>query len=199
MTGRGARIPSVSLQSAAVDFIDNKLPEHHELFKRVRDNTRYDPVAGVYVPVKSVATMSDNSANAPGKISAIPPAKPLPLVGESMKFWVIVFGPAIEKLPKRHPVDEPAKLTQKKEYSCSIRQEKDWDGVYKKLQSAREIHDGTKKGFWGAVKKGTRRARCFLGSNSGPIHTIVKLVPDHEFVSPVLAAIEVLLDVSRVN
>ena len=64
--------------------------------------------------------------------------------------------------------------------------------MYSQLQTARESYDGTKKGFWGRFQRGFRR----VADNSDPARQLFRLVPDVDYVSPVLAAVEVLLDVS---
>ncbi|KAK0716567.1 hypothetical protein B0T21DRAFT_454341 [Apiosordaria backusii] len=86
---------------------------------------------------------------------------------------------------------EPPKLANS---GYSIRSQKDWKGVYTQLQRARESYDGTKQGLRGKCKRGWRQ----VVEHSDLAKRVIKLVPDIEYVSPVLAVLEVILEAAQV-
>lgn len=105
-----------------------------------------------------------------------------------MAFWEAIFLDSMNSFENDHlkkPKDQP-------EPAYSIRGLKSWVNVYSQLQKARECYDGTKKGFWGRVKRGIRN----VGDNFDPVQQVVNAIPDNEYVSPVLAIVQILLDVS---
>lgn len=85
---------------------------------------------------------------------------------------------------------EPTYLI-KKGVNYEIRAKRNWEDIYSQLQKAREAYDGT-RGFWGRMKRGSRT----VADHSATTKQVVKLVPENEYVSPVLAVVEVLVDVS---
>jgi hypothetical protein len=102
-----------------------------------------------------------------------------------MKFWDQIFDPAKTKLCEQIESKKVSKS------GCSIRKETTWEGIYGQLQKAREKHDGTKKGFWGSCVSRMRK----VGDNTEIITQATRLISDVDYVSPVLAALEVVLDV----
>jgi hypothetical protein len=106
----------------------------------------------------------------------------------AMEFWNFIFDDALTSFKSQHP--EPK---WRSESAYNIRNATNWDAVYSQLQLARESYDGTKKGFWGRVKGFTRQ----VADNAAPAGQLVRLIPDNNYVSPVRAAMQVLLDVSR--
>jgi hypothetical protein len=91
--------------------------------------------------------------------------------------------------------NKPKDQLKKSGNNYSIRDKTTWKNVYTQLQKAREVYDGDKKGFWGQCKRGKR----WIIDHSGPVRQVTKFVPDLDYVSPVLAAVEVLLDVSYLH
>lgn len=105
-----------------------------------------------------------------------------------MVFWNLIFLDSMKafeaEIPKQ-PEDLP-------ELTYSIRGKRSWDDVHSQLQKAREHYDGKKQGLWGRIKREFRK----MGDNIEPIQQLVNAIPDNEYVSPVLAVVQVLLDVS---
>ena len=184
MEGEAARIPPLHRQPPSVDFIDNDLPTYHEAFRNIP--AQYDYSKEQYVPILSLSAMPAAAAGSEAAESTLPPPRPMVPAKVPMAFWARIFEPAKNMLIAR---PEPKKVSGS---TCSIRRETNWEGIYKQLQEAREIYDGTKIGFWGACKRGFRR----ITDQTDVARQVTKLVPDIEVVSPVLAALEVLLDVS---
>jgi cell division protein YceG involved in septum cleavage len=180
MAGRSNPIPSIRHQPLSVDFIDNHLQEYHEAFKNPQ--VRYDPELRRYV------------ATTPRQPSAkltkehVPQARKLQPAVEAMRFWTFIFEDAMKRFMLKYK-DEPDHRIKEDDYN--IRNKKNWQDIYAQLQKARESYDG-QEGFWGRVKKGLRKA----ADNSDTAKQVIRLVPDNEYVSPVLAVVEVLVDVS---
>lgn len=187
MAGRLDTFPKVLLQPLSVDFIDNHLPQYHEAFKNPQ--ARYDLASRQYVPMLPVVEMQPRSPPTKLKEEQVPEPRKLQPATEAMRFWTFIFEDSMKKFASRY-TDEPKHPT-KDGYNYSIRGKKNWEDTYAQLQKARESYDG-KKGFWGRVKKGFRKA----ADHSDTAKQVIKLVPDNEYVSPVLAVVEVLLDVS---
>ena len=185
MTDQWSRIPALHRQPLSVDFIDNELPRHNKVFKH--DHAQYDPVVKRYVLIPPTPAMAPGQAagyNAQNAGSS-PLNSPTPSQS-SMKFWNEIFDPAKKKLCEQ---SEPKTVLKS---SCSIRTESTWEGIYSQLQKAREEYDGTKKGFWGSCLRAVRK----IGDNTEIATQAIKYIPDVDYVSPVLAALEVVLDVS---
>ena len=109
----------------------------------------------------------------------------------AMKYWNITFDEALEKF--KTTVPEPKK---KPEPKYSIRDKTSWDGVYGALEFAREkyLDDGGKGGWLRSKRRlvADRIAPQVLNAsiNAG------KLAGNDPQASPVIAAVEILLDVS---
>ncbi|KAF5000734.1 hypothetical protein FDECE_11146 [Fusarium decemcellulare] len=184
-------IPKVLRQPTSVDFIENRLPEISEGFKNLP--IRYDPVTKRFVlaPERQVAAMTPSHwrpgfsqqrhplPDTTGRTSdpqAVSLRKLPPAIG-AMGFWDRI----LERAKKRHRQDnpdEPKKLVEQPEYS--IRHKENWDDIHERLQRSRVKFDGTKTEFWGRLKKVYRS----LADHTAVANQALKLIPDHEFVSP---------------
>lgn len=201
MAGKPPPIPSVLHQPPSVDFIENQLPEIHDAFKNLP--VRYDPVLKRFVPIPQATTMPPGRPQPSRPQQGHPPpntvgkqsdlhlllARKLPPAIGAMSFWNQILETAKERHKKDNP-KEPDKLVEKPEYS--IRSKESWDDMHEWLQKARVKFDGTKSEFWGRVKKGYR----WLADKNSIARQALKVVPDNEYVSPVKAVLEVILDVS---
>lgn len=175
MSRRPGQIPPINRQPASVDFIDVHLLDQHEAFRK--SLAQYDHTAQRYVS----ALPAPEGNRCPSFGSPTLAEKP-------MKFWSSIFPNALSRFVDLHPGEPRERL----ESGYSIRCQADWTAVYTQLQKARETYDGSKKGFLGRYKRGFRR----LMDNSDSMHQAIRFVPNAEYISPVLAAVEVLLDVS---
>jgi len=108
-----------------------------------------------------------------------------------MAFWNKIFAQSMARFKALHPSESEDRVKSGVRYS--IRSETTWEGVYAQLQKAREAYDGDKRGFWGKYQKPKR----WLIDNSSPVlEKGIKFVPSGDYTSPVVAAVQVLLDVS---
>lgn len=181
-------IPSIHLQPPSVDFIDNRLPDFHDVF-RDRD-VRYDPVLRRYVENRAITDgrVSDAGESLDNGQALVQSSYSFGDVGHSEKFWGLIFPDAMEMFIQEYP-NEPK---QRDKSGYSIRTQTTWDGVNEQLHKAREVYDGTKQGFRGRCKRVFRK----IGENTvEPAQNIIRLVPDIDYVSPVLGAVQLLLSV----
>lgn len=181
-------IPSIHLQPPSVDFIDNRLPAIHDVF-RDRD-VHYDPVLQRYVENRTITGADGSSAGESHDNSQalVQPSYTFGDVGGSEKFWGLIFPDAMQKFIQEYP-NEPK---QRDKSGYSIRSQTTWDGVNEQLHNAREVYDGTKQGFRGRCKRVFRK----IGDNTAePAQNIIRVIPDIDYVSPILGAVQLLLNV----
>jgi hypothetical protein len=179
--------PSTSKQQhhfppSSVGFIANQLPNQHDAFKTSQG--QYDPVSQKYVaPVSSGLTGSlpedDLSKSRERLVPMRRPERP----------WDLIFTQSMQRFLDRYPIEPKARSGS----GLSIRNEANWDSIYEKLQKARERYDGANKGFRGRAQRGHRK----LADQNASLRQLAKFVPNDPFTSPVLAAVEVLVDVSQ--
>jgi hypothetical protein len=114
--------------------------------------------------------------------------RPLPAAVEVMRFWDLIFPEAMTTLKARY--EEP-KGRSKAGYSIQARPN---GRVYDQLQDARDSYD-TPKGFVGHVKKGFRK----VVDNVQPVRQAIKFVPNTDYTFPVLAVVQIILEVSCIQ
>ncbi|KAI0387115.1 hypothetical protein F5Y04DRAFT_243035 [Hypomontagnella monticulosa] len=170
----------------AVGFIENKLPDYHPFFRD--PPVRYDKQAAHYVNVRPPEAPM---ATRPG-LAVLPAPAPRPGVRpekealKSMKRWKMMFPTAMEKFRSMPGVKIP-----KPEYD--IRNGKDWTDVYEKLEKARDYYT-SETGISG-------RFRCvwrWTADNAiEPARMATKTVPQMDVVTPVLAAVQIILEAAQ--
>lgn len=183
-----SNIPSIHLQPPSVDFIDNRLPTIHDVFKH--SDVHYDPVLQKYVQTQSITDADglDAGKNRDNNQALVQPNYTFGDIGESEKFWGLIFPDAIRKFIEEYP-NEPK---QRDKSGYSIRTQTTWNGVNEQLHKAREVYDGTKQGFRGRCKRVFRK----IGDNTvEPAQNIIRVIPDIDYVSPILGAVQLLLNV----
>jgi hypothetical protein len=186
MSVNATHVPKISLQRPSVDFIDNQLPQIHPAFSH--PGVEYDPSSEKYVPVCAEEAMSTSPRQ------LIPPRTTLPEV-EAMKFWSHIFPDSMEKL--KSDFEEPKERCHS-EYS--IRVEKDWDSVRLQLLKAKERYGESKEGISAKPKKiifqrFLKGAYRKVADSSENLKAITRIGEKIEYVSPVLAVVDILLDV----
>lgn len=200
MSRQPSRIPDLSRQPLAVDYIDNYAPQLHPAFAAERES-RYDPAVGRYVMSPSPSTTTGyGTMQKPSAQGVRPPPPSTAAEGakgsgaakgdeeDSMLFWNDVFPEAMKRLQ-----DSGVEPEGRKAAGCSIRELADWDQVYKVLERCHldYIDDST----W--TKKIKRGWRSFADNGAVPLQNATQLlIPDIEYASPVKATIDILLDVS---
>ncbi|KAI1388579.1 uncharacterized protein F4822DRAFT_250501 [Hypoxylon trugodes] len=179
-------IQDLGQRPLAVDFLDNHLQEYHPAFKDLP--IRFDTVAQRYVPIPQVSVMHLNSgghsAKAPNA-EATPPARPVAGEVDSMSFWDRIFPKAMEKFKKDYPKEPDGR----EKHGYSMRKE-NWREVNTQLSKARSVYEGG-TGRLGFIKSGARR---ILKNLQPTVKQGIKVVPEMDIVSPVLGAVEILLD-----
>ncbi|KAK8054512.1 hypothetical protein PG994_009579 [Apiospora phragmitis] len=185
--------PAFVLHSPAVDFIENRGSEYHPALDATM--CRYSPKQGKFMPLvsSSAAMHIPGSSNITIPIPAgpvSPQPRPTPgSVGE-MGFWAEVFPEAMKRL-----------IQEALSYSGPYRQQWGiwhlgvWPDVPAKLDMARRDYEQ----FNGqqSIGKFRRRLRHSLDKAAVPLQQGLKLVPDIEIASPVVGAIELLVDAYR--
>jgi hypothetical protein len=184
-----ATLYAFSEQTIVAPFIDNQLVEAHPALA-ANNNSNYDSSLGCYVQredghhaaVEALqpALMNDSNSESTDDIL---PARPLPDPVSAMKFWDDIFDDAMEEF-----IDGAEADPNKSAYT--IRDKKDWDSLFGQLESARNKFNST-MGVRGKMKKIYRK----VADNVQPVIEITKLVPDIEYTTPVLGAVEFLLEV----
>lgn len=193
MTDRHPRGVRVLHQPPSVDFIENRLT--HLLPPFEDSSVRYDqrlkrfttspePVA---MPGKLGPRSNGDHGNHTMKFSLQDRMLPPPIY--AMKFWDTLFEESMAQLKVKCP-QEPERLREKYEYS--IRTRRTWEDVHSTLQDARILYDGSKSRFLGHLKGRYRR----LADHSAVASQTLAMVPDGDYVSPVKAAVQVLVEAS---
>lgn len=119
-----------------------------------------------------------------------PPPRPLAEPVEALKFWDTLFPLAMGQFKEEHPI-EPEALVQS---GIGIRNEQDWTSVFDKLETARQVYSNVDKGFKAKFKN---IYRTLADRAVQPLLNITGLVPDVEYITPVLGIIEILLEAAK--
>lgn len=115
-----------------------------------------------------------------------------------MTFWDSVFQISLDRFKTLWP-DEP-QGREKSGCNYSIRTKSTWEDIYDQLQKAREFYDGDTKGLWGRhAKSYTKKKRSFIDHTVPIARQAVRFVPQMDYTTPVVAAVQVLVDVSRLE
>ncbi|KAH0527965.1 hypothetical protein TsFJ059_002881 [Trichoderma semiorbis] len=191
MSTKSSSIPPVHLQPPSVDYIDNRLSEHHGVFKNT--NSHYDHTVQKYVPDQSgrdgeSVVGNQEKGQTENQLST---TSQLGDIGDPEKFWGLVFPEALAAFTTKYPT-EPEGL---EKLGYRIRDQTTWKGINAQLHRAREVYDGTQVNFQGRCKRALRK----LGDSAiEPTSNVVNLVPNIEYISPVLGAVQLLLNAYKV-
>lgn len=186
-----------------VQFIDDDLKDLHNALNQPLST--YDYHSRRYVAMSStsgLARRGTGSSRATDTVmeddddltqtqALVPAATP-------MTFWDSVFQISLERFKTLWP-DEPQGRA-KSGCNYSIRTKSTWEDIYDQLQKAREFYDGDTKGLWGRhAKSYTKKKRSFIDHTVPIARQAVRFVPQMEYTTPVVAAVQVLVDVSRLK
>ncbi|KAK5658405.1 hypothetical protein OQA88_2382 [Cercophora sp. LCS_1] len=195
-------IPDLSAQPPAADFIDNHADQYHPAF--AVPPSEYDPASGLFLitsqppnwgPPPSWEMIASTRAPAfpnAGRKPALPrddppPPRPLAEPVEALKFWDTLFPIAMDQFKKERPL-EPETLVK---LDLRIRDENNWTSVFDKLERAKQDYSNVDKGF----KAKFRSVYRTIADNAmQPLMNVTRLVPDVEYVTPVLGIVEILLE-----
>jgi hypothetical protein len=171
--------------SLTADFIHSHMPVYREAIRK--SSLEYNPAFEPYIFMRQPNTMPLDSppfmSSAPSDL--IPP-RPLPSAISAMIFWKDIFPDAMAEFKAQH-VETPGRVNSQ----YNIRDGNDWEEVYDRLEMAQESYTKA-TGIIGWVRKVRRKA----ADNIQPLIEASKFVPDVDYVTPVLGAVKVLLEVS---
>ncbi|KAH8788350.1 hypothetical protein F5883DRAFT_531837 [Diaporthe sp. PMI_573] len=184
--------PTPDYRKTTVDFIDNRLPKRHPAF--VNPPVRFDPMSGHYVskdqalvqrPADGAVVVSGGS-NALLDDDGIPPRPEWTNVC-AMNFWNRIFPKAMDQLRSTpQPKGRAATI-------FDIRNKQDWETIYDTLEQARNKYQ-SKGGPVGWLRKVRREGADNLAPVGVLVKTASKMAPSDPYATPILGAVEILLD-----
>ncbi|KAI1108258.1 hypothetical protein F5Y14DRAFT_457230 [Nemania sp. NC0429] len=213
-------VSPLRLRPAAIDFVNTRLPRYHSVFEH--PDAEYDENTNRFVrkiqdeapgsdpgrmalrvrpnPVPT-ATLNATKAQAlqatMGLLQTVPLRYPpqlaprqLPPEVADMKFWEPIWPKAMAHL------QQTAGATGRIEKGFGIREASAWKDVTTVLDRARKkyegfAHDGMFHRALGRIRRGGRRAADTFAS---PLQQIIKVVPNHPIATPVLGAVNLLMN-----
>jgi hypothetical protein len=143
---------------------------------------RLDAASGRYVPQLQIDDVPDSPT--------LPRPRPELTDYNAMVFWASVFPDAMAEL--KTTIEEPKGRS---DTSWSIRNKWEWVAVYEVLESARSKYED-EAGKMGLLRRVRRKFADNIAPVAGVVSIASKVVPDSSGATPVLGAVEVLLDVS---
>lgn len=187
----------------SVQFIDDDLKDLHNALKHPL--SAYDSHYRRYVAVSSSPGLASGEDFAPHLTDTIPEgessfgqSQALVPATTPMTFWDSIFQVSLDRFRTLWP-DEP-QGREKSGCNYSIRQKLTWEDIYGQLQKAREFYDGDTKGLWGRrAKSYTKKRRSFIDHTAPVARQAVRFVPQMDYTTPVVAAVQVLVDVNILN
>lgn len=186
-------------QPDAVRFLENNLIDLHKALEH--PVSHYDSHLRRYVAVPEVVKPqnSTSTASVSAQVEEMDESNGvLTLTAHPMIFWESIFQKSVKRFQALW-VNAP-KDRQKSGWDYSVRDKSSWESVYDQLQKAREYYDGDTSGLWGRYAKGYTKKRRWLVDHSGPVaRQAVKFVPPMDCATPVIAAVQVLVDVSDLD
>ncbi|KAL8303232.1 hypothetical protein RB600_006918 [Gaeumannomyces tritici] len=202
--------PSSIGEPTAVGFVKTRLPQIHDAFKSLP--SYYEPTLKRFILNPHPAAMPPSCQNASlstspdvgqagrvlqesqtpiasNRARRVPARQVLPALC-AMRFWSEILNDAMTQFTEQNP-DAPKRISKEPEHG--IRGAASWDDIYAKLQRARERFDGEHS----QGRKGAKKAYRYVISSSDVIRRGVQAIPDMEYLSPVKAGMEILLDAAK--
>jgi len=184
-------IPALTKRAPTIDFIDQRLNKHHPAF--ASRSVQYDPMSKQYVPTSQMLVANSNNSLATPSIPNASfgghnsPQRPAWQDTNAMIFWSGIFP---ESMVRFKCTQEPRGRS-KTPYD--IRDKMDWDTVYDTLDSARTKYQSS-GGPVGWIRKVRRKAADNITPGAEAAKIASKVVPQDQIATPVIGAVEVLLD-----
>ncbi|KAH8810790.1 hypothetical protein F5884DRAFT_875629 [Xylogone sp. PMI_703] len=181
-------------QPVTVDFIENRLPSHHPAF--VNPPLHYDSVSRQYVPNNQALVPRPNHGELAQVDSSGSPAADSNGLSprltwddtKAMLYWNGVFSEAMGKL--KSSKEEPKGRSNT---AYSIREKGDWDAVVDQLEAARNEYKEA-GGRLGWLRTKRRKIADNIDPIAGVARVASNLAPNTVYTTPVLKAVEVILD-----
>ncbi|KAL7941802.1 hypothetical protein V8C42DRAFT_333750 [Trichoderma barbatum] len=161
---------------ASVVFIDNRLQEHHQMF--ADPSVHYDSAVKKYVP----STLKED---------AVLVARPALTNINAMKFWENILPKAMSEL------NSTAEPESRSKTAYSIRGKTSWNDVYSSLEAARFKYEN-REGTVNKLREMRRKAANKIAPLEGVVKIASKVVPEGTVATPVLGALQVLLDAVKI-
>lgn len=195
--------PRTDRPPISVQFIDDDLKDLHNALKHPL--SAYDSYTRRYVVASSNPGFAGGETVAPHLTDTImedgggsEQSQALVPTVTPMTFWDSIFHVSLDRFRTLWP-DEP-QGREKSGFNYSIRQKLTWEDIYGQLQKAREFYDGDTKGLWGRHAKSYTKKRRSIVDHTAPIaRQAVRFVPQMDYTTPVVAAVQVLVDVNIPN
>jgi hypothetical protein len=162
---------------AAVDFIENRLSQHHQVFRNPPPH--FDLRTQCYIAAPTQNRMPNNAS--PG------PAAPTNL--DAMPFWNTIFIEAMARFQTR--CAEPKEIRASR---FRIRDKTSWSEIETQLQSARESYVQAT-----GIRGWIRQSRRAVADNSQVAVQAWKWVPNVEVTSPIINVVQSLLEVRSIR
>lgn len=174
---------------ASIVFIDTQVAHSHPVFTPL--GVEFDPSLDGYVA--SLRSRRGTAIDDDG--SRMPARDALPET-QAMRFWVHIFPDSMKKLEQDS--EEPKGRSSS---GYSIRTEKDWESVRRTLTKAREKYIDPSQGEGGKGKKNIfqrflKKSYRKMADHSEQLKRFTQIGENVEYISPILAVIDILLDVS---
>lgn len=161
----------------SVHFIDHRLPDTIPDFLNAM--CHYDTSVQQYVPNGFIA--------APNTM-LYPPRTEVETT-TAMKSWQVVLADALKTFKETRGEPEGRVAT-----GYSIRNKDDWDAIYSVLESARDQYQRA-KGPVGSLRRVRRKFADHISPFADAAKTASQIAPDSACTTPVLGAVELVLDV----
>lgn len=195
--------PGTERRPMSVRFIDDDLKSLHNALKHPL--SIYDSYSKRYVAMSSNSGFANSGQEASRLTDTImeddngvEQSQALVPATTPMTFWDSIFQVSLDRFKAVWP-DEP-QGREKSGYHYSIRNKAAWEDIYAQLQKAREFYDGDTRGLWGRHAKSYNKTRRSIIDHTVPIaRQAVRFVPQMDYTTPVVAAVQVLIDVNTIN
>lgn len=171
--------PLLETTPLSVQFINHWLPETIPGFSNAM--CHYDTSMQQYVPNDFVVAPNTASYHPRTEVETT----------TAMQLWQVVLIDALKMFKETRGEPEGRTAT-----GYSIRDKDDWDAIYGVLESAR-AHYQRAKGPVGALRRVRRKFADHISPLADAAKTASKLTPDNAYTTPVLGAVELVLDVGH--
>lgn len=191
MEGYHATDVRLDSQPTSVNFIDNRLPNHHPLFSGAP--VYYDRQLGQYAP-QNMALLSSWPTHLGGMAANADDILSRPSLTETavMSHWNAILVEAMAEFKAESSEPKGRSST-----PFSIRDKQGWDEVCEVLESAKEKYQYA-GGASGWIRKVRRRAaETVVPVAATTIGNAARLAPDGIFSTPILGAVRIMMDVSQ--